>query len=176
MNSEGIGLGLFISKRLVEANGGELRCESQGMGQGSQFSFVMEMEQSETHSLNKMKQRRIDLQQMAFSQSKKRKGLLTHLREERPEVCYPNSILLEDCVTPRAQISRLSDTTPVRKPLRLIDSVSSDSIEGGNQFIEEEEVQVNLVNLLTQHLSPESHQQQPLEIEEEFKEEENCTN
>ena len=85
---------------------------------------------------------------MAFSQSKKRKGLLTHLREERLEVCYPNRTLLEDRFTLRAQISRLSDSTHVRKQLRLIESVSSDSINGDNQFIEAE-VQVNIVNLLT---------------------------
>ena len=96
--------------------------------------------------------------------------MLTHLREDRPEVCYPNRILLEDCVTPSPQISRLSNSNRVRKQLRLIDTVSSDSTEGANQFMEEEEVQANLVNLLTLHLGPESHRQQPLEIEEEFKE------
>ena len=54
MNSDGIGLGFFILKRLVEVNGSELRYKSQGMGQGSQFSFAMKMEQTETHYFNKM--------------------------------------------------------------------------------------------------------------------------
>ena len=45
MNSEGIGLGLTISKSLVEANGGELRVDSQGIGQGAHFMFTMVMQE-----------------------------------------------------------------------------------------------------------------------------------
>ena len=44
MNSEGIGLGLTISKSLVEANGGELRVASSGTGKGAHFMFAMSME------------------------------------------------------------------------------------------------------------------------------------
>ena len=35
MNSDGIGLGLLISKGLVEANGGELHVASNGVDQGT---------------------------------------------------------------------------------------------------------------------------------------------
>ena len=48
MNSEGIGLGLLISKQLVEANGGELKAYSLGIGHGSQFTFVMKMQRTLT--------------------------------------------------------------------------------------------------------------------------------
>ena len=44
MNHNGIGLGLLISKGLVEANGGELRVASEGKDSGAQFMFAMEME------------------------------------------------------------------------------------------------------------------------------------
>ena len=44
MNSEGIGLGLMISKQLVEANEGEMHVESQGIDKGAQFMFAMKME------------------------------------------------------------------------------------------------------------------------------------
>ena len=43
MNSEGIGLGLMISKDLIEANHGELKVFSLGKDLGAQFSFQMRM-------------------------------------------------------------------------------------------------------------------------------------
>ena len=43
MNHEGIGLGLTISKALIEANGGLLRIASQGKNRGSVFAFTMDM-------------------------------------------------------------------------------------------------------------------------------------
>ena len=45
MNSEGIGLGLNISKKLVKANGGELKVASRGVNKGAQFMFAMKMQQ-----------------------------------------------------------------------------------------------------------------------------------
>ena len=43
MNSEGIGLGLLISKGLIESNGGQLRVYSEGPNNGTQFMFNMDM-------------------------------------------------------------------------------------------------------------------------------------
>ena len=43
MNSEGIGLGLMISKELVERNGGKLEIFSDGIDRGSVFAFSMDM-------------------------------------------------------------------------------------------------------------------------------------
>ena len=43
MNCEGVGLGLMVSKALIEANGGELKIESEGVSQGSCFTFTMKM-------------------------------------------------------------------------------------------------------------------------------------
>ena len=44
MNSDGVGLGLMISKALIEANGGELKIMSEGLNKGSIFSFNMKMD------------------------------------------------------------------------------------------------------------------------------------
>ena len=46
MNSEGIGLGLTISKSLAEANGGDLRVASRGVDLGAHFMFAMKMTQT----------------------------------------------------------------------------------------------------------------------------------
>jgi len=43
MNTEGIGLGLTISKALIEANGGKLKIASEGKEKGSVFAFTMRM-------------------------------------------------------------------------------------------------------------------------------------
>ena len=44
MNSEGLGLGLEIVKKLCEIYGGEVCVFSQGIEQGSTFSFTMRLE------------------------------------------------------------------------------------------------------------------------------------
>ena len=46
MNSEGVGLGLMISKSLVEANGGSLEISSEGFQKGATFKFSMKMQTS----------------------------------------------------------------------------------------------------------------------------------
>ena len=43
MNHEGIGLGLNISKQIVEQTGGQIYASSLGLGFGSQFTFSMIM-------------------------------------------------------------------------------------------------------------------------------------
>ena len=43
MNTEGIGLGLTISKALIEANGGKLKIASEGKEKGSVFAFALRM-------------------------------------------------------------------------------------------------------------------------------------
>ena len=43
MNHEGIGLGLTVSKALVEANGGSIQIASDGIEKGSVFAFTMQM-------------------------------------------------------------------------------------------------------------------------------------
>ena len=43
MNSDGIGLGLMISKGLIELNGGKLEISSEGINKGSTMKFTMDM-------------------------------------------------------------------------------------------------------------------------------------
>ena len=43
----GIGLGLFISKSIIEAHGGRIWAENNQKGQGATFSFVLPFDNSE---------------------------------------------------------------------------------------------------------------------------------
>ena len=43
MNSDGIGLGLMISKAIIEKNEGKLLIHSDGINNGSIFAFSMKM-------------------------------------------------------------------------------------------------------------------------------------
>lgn len=43
----GIGLGLFISKSIIEAHGGKIWAENNQKGQGATFSFVLPYDNSE---------------------------------------------------------------------------------------------------------------------------------
>ena len=45
VNSEGIGMGLFICKQIVENLGGTIECHSAGEGKGSTFMFSMEIKE-----------------------------------------------------------------------------------------------------------------------------------
>ena len=52
INNDGIGLGLMISKSLVEQNGGSIEIYSEGIERGSIFTFSMEMSKEEESSLS----------------------------------------------------------------------------------------------------------------------------
>jgi len=41
LRPDGSGLGLFIAKKIVEGNNGEISCFSEGIGKGSAFSFTL---------------------------------------------------------------------------------------------------------------------------------------
>jgi len=47
---DGSGLGLYISKKIVEGNNGEMTCISKGVGKGSTFSFTVPIYQSQQSS------------------------------------------------------------------------------------------------------------------------------
>ena len=48
MNSEGVGIGLIICKRIIENSGGKIAVISEGEGKGSTFMFSMEMNLPDT--------------------------------------------------------------------------------------------------------------------------------
>jgi len=50
LRPDGSGLGLYISKKIVEGNNGEMTCTSKGVGQGSTFSFTVPIYQSQQSS------------------------------------------------------------------------------------------------------------------------------
>ena len=50
VNGEGIGVGLFICKQIVDNNGGFIDCYSAGEGHGATFMFGMHMRQTSTHT------------------------------------------------------------------------------------------------------------------------------
>lgn len=57
MNHDGIGLGLMISKAIIEKNGGQLDIFSKGVNQGSVFTFSMKMSKQDPKSItNKVDQ------------------------------------------------------------------------------------------------------------------------
>ena len=43
-NSEGLGMGLMICKKLIKKNGGSIKVYSDGRDKGSMFSFTMKMQ------------------------------------------------------------------------------------------------------------------------------------
>ena len=52
MNDEGIGMGLMICRNLVQLNSGTISVRSEGVNQGSIFSFTMKMQLSKDSASN----------------------------------------------------------------------------------------------------------------------------
>lgn len=55
LHPDGSGLGLFIAKKIVEGNFGQLSYFSQGQGQGSTFSFTMPIYKNQQVNITKEK-------------------------------------------------------------------------------------------------------------------------
>lgn len=53
-NSQGTGLGLYISKSIIELHGGEVRASSEGIAKGSTFSFTLKIAGNETTDTEKI--------------------------------------------------------------------------------------------------------------------------
>jgi signal transduction histidine kinase len=47
LNAGGTGLGLYVGKSMIEANGGRIWAESEGEGQGSRFIIELPVKQSQ---------------------------------------------------------------------------------------------------------------------------------
>lgn len=73
---EGIGLGLTISKRIVESSGGTIKAESKGLNQGALFIFTMRMEIAVNSSGEESKQ----TENNVISTKEERKGSATRTR------------------------------------------------------------------------------------------------
>ena len=72
MNHDGTGLGLMISKALIEANGGRLTIYSEGLDRGSTFGFTMKMKRVITPEENlsleaEVNQIRLGLDESSFA-------------------------------------------------------------------------------------------------------------
>ena len=72
MNHDGTGLGLMISKALIEANGGRLTISSEGLDRGSTFGFTMKMKRVITPEENlsleaEVNQIRLGLDESSFA-------------------------------------------------------------------------------------------------------------
>ena len=66
MNSEGIGMGLMICKKLIEGNGGKLIVKSRGENMGSSFIFTMRMSvEKKDFQPTTVDQERIDVHERA---------------------------------------------------------------------------------------------------------------
>ena len=52
MNTDGIGMGLIICKRIIENSGGEINVRSAGEERGATFMFSIKMELLESHEVN----------------------------------------------------------------------------------------------------------------------------
>jgi len=47
INTEGVGLGLFVARKIIEAHGGKIWAESPGKGKGSTFAFSLPLKSKE---------------------------------------------------------------------------------------------------------------------------------
>lgn len=54
VNTEGVGLGLFVAKQIIERHGGLIWAESQGVGKGSTFAFALRVPKPNKKWYNKI--------------------------------------------------------------------------------------------------------------------------
>ena len=49
----GTGLGLYVSKNIIETHGGKMSAENNKDGKGATFTFTLPLEQEKTQSMNR---------------------------------------------------------------------------------------------------------------------------